>query len=135
VQEGDFSVQVGANAAWNKNLVLKLPYNGNANNRQGGQRIFDPKTGSVIWAGGLQEGQEYGEIFGYVSDGIIRNDGDLGSYNKIDIAAGEVQYGSAAGKRVASEALISSLGLNRSTYIATQLGDMKWKDLDQNDTI
>lgn len=135
VQKEDFSVQVGANAAWNKNLVLKLPYNGNDNNRQGGQRIFDPKSGSVIWAGGLQEGQEYGEIFGYVSDGIIRNDGDLGSYNKIDIAAGEVQYGSAAGKRVASAALISSLGLNRSTYISTQLGDMKWKDLDQNDTI
>ncbi|MCF2499048.1 MULTISPECIES: SusC/RagA family TonB-linked outer membrane protein [Dyadobacter] len=135
VQKQDFTVQIGANAAYNKNLVLKLPFNGNANNRQGGQRIYDPRSGNVIWAGGLQEGQEPGEIFGYVSDGIIRTGEDLDKYNKIDIAAGEVQYGASAGKRVASNALINSKNLNRATYISTQLGDMMWKDLDQNDTI
>ena len=135
VQKTDFSVQVGANAAWNKNLVLKLPFNGNENNRQGGQRIFDPKSGKVIWAGGLQEGQEYGQIFGYVSEGIIRTNEDLSNYNKLDIAAGEVQYGSSAGKRVASAALIASKNLSKTTYISTQLGDVMWKDIDQNDTI
>ncbi|MBE9463629.1 SusC/RagA family TonB-linked outer membrane protein [Dyadobacter subterraneus] len=135
VQKKDFTVQVGANGAWNKNLVLKLPFNGNENNRQGGQRIYDPKSGKVIWAGGLQQGQEYGEIYGYVSDGIIRTAEDLAKYNKIDIAAGEVQYGGSAGKRVASAALISSQNLNKSTYISTQLGDMMWKDMDKNDTI
>lgn len=135
VQKKDFTAQIGANAAWNKNKVLKLPFNGNENNRQGGQRIYDPKSGRTVWAGGLQEGQEFGEVFGFVSDGIIRTPEDLSRYNKIDIAAGEVQYGAAAGKRVASEALIASKGLNRSTYIATQLGDMMWKDLDNNDTI
>lgn len=135
VQKQDFHIQVGANAAWNKNMVLKLPFNGNENNRQGGQRIYDPKSGKVIWAGGLQEGKEYGEIFGFVGDGIIRNGEDLSSYNKIDISAGEVQYGAAAGKRVASAALIASKGLSTTTYIATQLGDMRWRDLDQNDTI
>lgn len=133
VVKKDFFVQIGANAAWNKNKVLKLPFNGNANNRQGGQRIFDPKTGQVIWVGGLQEGQEFGEVFGFVSDGIIRTDKDLADYNKIDISAGEVQYGAAAGRRVASQALITSRGL--VNYISTKLGDMKWKDLDKNDTI
>ncbi|MEO6283166.1 MAG: SusC/RagA family TonB-linked outer membrane protein [Dyadobacter sp.] len=135
VQKQDFTVQIGANAAWNKNLVLKLPYNGNANNRQGGQRIYDPKSGQVIWAGGLQEGQEFGEIYGFVSDGIIRTGEDLAKYNKIDMAAGEVQYGASAGKRVASTTLITSKNLSKTTYISTQLGDMMWKDLDQNDTI
>lgn len=135
VQKKDFTVQIGANAAWNKNKVLKLPFNGNENNRQGGQRVYDPQSGRTVWAGGLQEGQEYGEVFGFVSEGIIRTPEDLSKYNKIDIAAGEVQYGAAAGKRVASEALISSKGLSRTTYIATQLGDMMWKDLDNNDTI
>ncbi len=135
VQKDNFSVQIGANAAWNKNKVLKLPFNGNENNRQGGQRIYDPKSGKVIWAGGLQEGQEFGEIFGFVSDGIIRTGEDLSAYNKIDISAGEVQYGGAAGKRVASAALIASKNLSKTTYIATQLGDMRWKDIDQNDTI
>lgn len=135
VQKQDLTVQIGANAAWNKNMVLKLPFNGNENNRQGGQRVYDPKSGRTIWAGGLQEGQEYGEVFGYVSDGIIRTAEDLSKYNKIDIAAGEVQYNGSAGKRVASEAVINSKGLSRTTYIATQLGDMMWKDLDNNDTI
>ena len=135
VQKKDFTVQLGANAAWNKNMVVKLPFNGNENNRQGGQRIYDPESGKVIWAGGLQEGQEFGQIFGYVSDGIIRTGEDLAKYNKVDIAAGEVQYGGSAGKRVASAALITSKNLNRTTYIATQLGDMMWKDMDQNDTI
>ena len=135
VQKKDFTVQIGANAAWNKNTVVKLPFNGNENNRQGGQRIYDPKSGKVIWAGGLQEGQEYGAIYGYVSDGIIRTGEDLAKYNKVDIAAGEVQYGGSAGKRVASAALITSKNLNKTTYISTQLGDMMWKDIDQNDTI
>jgi TonB-linked SusC/RagA family outer membrane protein len=135
VQKNDFTVQFGANAAWNKNKVIKLPFNGNENNRQGGQRVYDPTSGKVIWGGGLQEGQEFGEIYGYVSEGIIRTGEDLAKYNKIDIAAGEVQYGGSAGKRVASAALIDSKGLNKTTYIATQLGDMMWKDLDQNDTI
>ncbi|WP_291041971.1 SusC/RagA family TonB-linked outer membrane protein [Dyadobacter sp. 50-39] len=135
VQKQDLTVQIGANAAWNKNMVLKLPFNGNENNRQGGQRVYDPKSGRTIWAGGLQEGQEYGEVFGYVSDGIIRTAEDLSKYNKIDIAAGEVQYNGSAGKRVASEEVINSKGLSRTTYIATQLGDMMWKDLDNNDTI
>lgn len=135
VQKKDFSIQIGANAAWNKNIVMKLPFNGNENNRQGGQRVYDEKSGKVIWGGGLQEGQEYGAVYGYVSEGIIRNAEDLAKYNKIDISAGEVQNGGSAGKRVASEALISSKGLSRTTYISTQLGDMMWKDLDQNDTI
>ena len=79
-----------ANAAWNKNTVLKLPFNGNANNRQGGQQVFDPKTGQLIWVSGFQEGQEWGEVFGFVSDGIIRTPEDLASYNKTDLAAGQV---------------------------------------------
>ncbi len=133
IKNKDFSWFVGANTAWNKNKILKLPYNGNENNRQGGMQIYDPASGNVIWVGGLQEGQEYGEIFGYVSEGIIRNEHDLANYNLLDIAAGEVQYGSAAGQRVASQQLIDDMGLTNT--IATRLGDMMWKDIDGNDTL
>ncbi|MCO5292113.1 MAG: SusC/RagA family TonB-linked outer membrane protein [Chitinophagaceae bacterium] len=134
VQKTDFQWSLSANAAWNKNLVLKLPFNGNERNRQGGQRIYDPKTGTIIWVGGFQEGQEWGAIYGYVAEGIIRNADDLAKYNKIDITAGEAQaIGGAAGKKVASQKLITEKGL--SGYIATQLGDVMWKDIDKNDTI
>ncbi|HUN03480.1 MAG TPA: hypothetical protein PLS00_11540, partial [Niabella sp.] len=58
----------------------------------------------------------------------------LAKYNKIDITAGEAQaIGGAAGKKVASQKLITEKGL--SGYIATQLGDVMWKDIDKNDTI
>ncbi len=133
IKNKDYSWTVAANAAWNKNTILKLPYNGNDNNRQEGTQVYDPKTGRVIWAGGFQEGQEYGEMFGFVSAGIIRNEHDLANYNVLDIAAGEVQYGASAGRRVASQQLIDAYGLTNT--IATRLGDMMWKDIDGNDTI
>lgn len=137
VQTKDWSVQVNANAAWNKNIVLKLPFNGNENNRQGGTQIYDPKTGQVIWVGGLQEGQEWGEIFGFVSTGLIRTDKDLQNYNKIDLAATEAYENGGAGRGVASQKLITDRNLNGSgfSFIATQLGDVMWKDMDNNDTI
>ena len=137
IQRKDLTLQIGANAAWNKNVILKLPYNGNERNRQGGQQIYDPTTGKLIWAGGFQEGQEWGDIFGFVADGIIRNAKDLADYNKIDLAAGQVWQNGSAGKRVASQNLITSKGLNATgfNFIPTQLGDVRWKDFDNNDTI
>ena len=136
IQNKNINWQFGFNAARNKNTILELPYNGIENNRQGGQQIFDPKTGKVIWVGGFQEGQEWGEIFGFVSDGIIRNTDDLAGYNKIDLAAGQAWYNGSAGKRVASQQLLTQRGLTFGAgWIPTRLGDMKWKDIDKNDTI
>jgi TonB-linked SusC/RagA family outer membrane protein len=136
IQKKDFKWQVGLNGAWDKNTVLKLPYNGNTNNRQGGQQIFDPKSGKVIWVGGYQEGQEWGEVFGFVSEGIIRTPDDLAKYNKIDLAAGQVWYNASAGKRVASQTLMTQKGLTLAGgWIPTQQGDVMWKDIDKNDTI
>jgi TonB-linked SusC/RagA family outer membrane protein len=135
-QSKDFSIQIGANAAWNKNTILQLPFNGNENNRQGGQQIFDPTTGQLIWVGGFQEGQEWGEIFGFVSEGIIRNAQDLANYNKIDLAAGQVWFNGSAGRRVASPKLVQERNLTLAGgWLSTQLGDMMWKDIDNNDTI
>ncbi len=137
IQREDLVWQVNANAAWNKNTILQLPFNGNDNNRQGGEQIIDPKTGQLIWVGGLQEGQEWGEIFGFVSEGIIRNTKDLQEYNKIDRAAAQAYQNGGAGRGVASQALIDANNLNASglNYVATQLGDVMWKDIDRNDTI
>jgi TonB-linked SusC/RagA family outer membrane protein len=136
IQNKELTWQFGFNAARNKNTILKLPFNGIENNRQGGQQIYDPKTGKVIWVGGFQEGQEWGEVFGFVSDGIIRDAKDLAEYNKVDLAAGQVWYAASAGRRVASQQLLTQRGLTFAAgWIPTQLGDMKWKDIDKNDTI
>lgn len=137
IQNKDIVWQVNANAAWNKNTILKLPFNGNENNRQGGQQVYDPQSGRVIWVGGFQEGQEWGEVFGFVADGIIRSQKDLDEYNKLDLAAAVAYSNGGAGRGVASQKLISQGNLNAGAfrYIATQLGDVKWRDLDRNDTI
>lgn len=136
IQKKDFKWEVSGNASWNKNIILKLPYNGNENNRQGGQQIYDPASGKVIWVGGLQEGQEWGGIYGFVSEGIIRTADDLANYNKVDLAAGQVWYNGSAGKRVASQKIMTARGLTLAGgWIPTQLGDMMWKDIDKNDTI
>jgi TonB-linked SusC/RagA family outer membrane protein len=136
IQKKDLKWQVSGNASFNKNVILKLPYNGNENNRQGGQQIYDPATKKNVWVGGLQEGQEPGSVYGFVSEGIIRNAEDLANYNKVDLAAGQVWYGASAGKRVASQKIMTAKGLNLGGgWIPTQMGDVMWKDVDKNDTI
>ena len=105
------------------------------------QQIYDPKTGQLIWAGGFQEGQEWGELFGFVAEGIIRTQKDLESYNKFDEAAKQAYQNGGAGRGVASQKLITQYDLNAGRaannplYVTTQLGDVMWKDIDKNDTI
>jgi TonB-linked SusC/RagA family outer membrane protein len=137
IRQKDLTWQVNGNAAWNKNIILKLPFNGNDKNRQGGEQIYDPQTGLLTWVGGLQEGQEWGEIFGFVTEGIIRTQKDLEGYNKFDEAAKAAYSNGGAGRGVASQQLIDQYGLNAGglKYIPTRPGDVMWKDIDKNDTI
>lgn len=57
----DISWNVGATFTSNKNYVIKLPENDNDLNRQGGELIWNPKTGEEEWTGGFQEGQRSGQ--------------------------------------------------------------------------
>lgn len=72
-----FSWDLSANASFVKNKIIKLPYNGNENNRQGGYEVFDPKTGENTWVGGYQEGQELGNVYAYKQEGIFRDWDDV----------------------------------------------------------
>ncbi len=133
IQKQDFSWTVNANAAYVRNKVLSLPFNGNDRNRQGGTQVYDPSTGTLIWVEGLQEGTEWGDVYGFRMTGIIRNDEDLANYNVRDDAAGEVYYGGAAGRRVASQRIIDEQGL--TGYLPTQLGDAMWDDINGDGVI
>ena len=44
----DWSWDVTANTSFVKNMVKKLPFNGNVNNRQGGEQVWDPKSISNV---------------------------------------------------------------------------------------
>lgn len=112
-------LDIGANASFVKNKILKLPYNGNDNNRQGGLQVYDPASGKVIWVAGLQEGQRMGDIYAFKQVSIFANDAEVAKIagNRRDLVAGisgpNVTYGS--GKITP--------------------GDVNWMDVDRNDTI
>jgi TonB-linked SusC/RagA family outer membrane protein len=110
---------LGANASYNKNKILKLPYNGLPNNRQGGFQIYDPKSKQLIWVGGYQEGQSYGNVYAFKQVSIFKDQEEV---NKI------------AGNRIDVIANISGPNVNYGTGKITP-GDVNWLDVDGNDTI
>jgi TonB-linked SusC/RagA family outer membrane protein len=112
------TVDASANISFVKNKILKLPFNGNENNRQGGFQIYDAAQGKVVWVGGLQEGQPLGAIYGYQQVSIFRDDADVtaNAANRWDVIA---QIG----------------GPNRPGSNKITPGDVNWLDVDKNDTL
>lgn len=112
-------VDLGANASFVKNKILQLPFNGNERNRQGGLQVYDPKTGSVVWVGGLQEGETLGDIY---------------AFQQVSIFASADDVAKIAGTR---KDLVAQISGPNSTYGTGKItaGDVNWGDLDQNDTI
>lgn len=111
---GGLSWTVGANLFHVKNYAKKLPDNGLERNRQSAIQVYDPAQGRVVWVGGLQEGKRIGldEIWAPVYDGIYTSQAD------IDARANLVNtYLPYTNKRI------------------KLLGDARWRDLDQNDTL
>jgi len=104
----------GATASYDKNKVLKLPYNGQPNNRQGGVQVWNPKTGQLEWVGGLQEGQPMGQIYGYKELGIFAN---------------EAQVKAVAGNRVDNIAGITGPNLPAGPGGHIGPGDVNWEDV------
>lgn len=113
------SWNLSANTSFVKNKILKLPFNGNENNRQGGFQVFDPASGKVIWVGGLQEGQPLGAIYAFRQVSIFRDEAELARI---------------AGTRVDIVANISGPNVTYGTGKITP-GDVNWLDVDKNDTI
>lgn len=110
----------GANASFVKNKILKLPFNGNENNRQGGLQVYDPASGEVIWVGGLQEGGTLGEIYGFKQVSIFKD---------------EAEIERVANNRYDAIAKITGPGLPEGVDGRITPGDVNWLDVDRNDTI
>ncbi|HEX6847797.1 MAG TPA: SusC/RagA family TonB-linked outer membrane protein [Chitinophagaceae bacterium] len=117
--QNGFTWDIGANATHIKNKILELPFNGNPNNRQGGLQVFDPKTGQVVWVGGLQEGQPLGAIYGYQQVSIFSDAAEV-----VKIANTRID-------------LVGNISGPGSTFGAGKItaGDVNWLDVDKNDTI
>ena len=65
---------VGFNYGTVKSKILKLPFNGVANNRIGGVLVYDPSVKDYRYLGGLQEGGKVGDYYAYKQIGIYATD-------------------------------------------------------------
>lgn len=121
-----FNWDFSFNASLVHNKIIKLPYNGNENNRQGGTQVFDPKTQQVIWVGGYQEGHTMGDIYAYKQVKILSDWNEVNTMagNYIDMIAG--LYGPNV-----SDADKKKYGLTKPI----EPGDVLWADLDGNHKI
>ncbi len=72
----NFRWDVAINGSKVTNKILKLPYNGIKNNRIGGVEVWDSKTNSYVWKGGLQEGGTMGDYYTYNMLGVYATDAD-----------------------------------------------------------
>lgn len=120
-----FRLDVSANASFVKNKILKLPYNGNERNRQGGMQVYDPEKGEVVWVGGLQEGGRLGDIYGFKQVGIFRDEAEIAQ-----VAANRVDEIARIGGPETLYATETLAGTGKITP-----GDVNWLDVDKNDTI
>ncbi|WP_339904321.1 TonB-dependent receptor [uncultured Cyclobacterium sp.] len=105
----DWMWNVGFNASYVKNKILELPENDNENNRIGGFNVYDPSVGDYVWKGGLQEGGQIGEMYGYQYLSVFATDDEAAAAPQDMIMAGpdRTRYG----------------------------GDVNWLDVDGNDVI
>lgn len=129
VETKDFTWEAGINLTYQRSKIISLPDNGNTNNRQGGQQVWNPNnTTELIWVGGYQEGQEYGAIYTYNAVQIIRDEADLEKYaDYVDMFTTKPVYGPNA---------YANLNASQKAQ-AQQLapGDVVWQDVNGDNII
>ena len=121
-----FNWNFSFNASYVFNKIVKLPDNGNENNRQGGSQVWDPASQQVIWVGGYQEGHTLGDIYAYQQVKILRDENEVAQLagNRIDMIAG--LYGPNV-----READRQRYGLTKPI----EAGDVLWADLNGDNVI
>lgn len=135
IQSKDFTWNVNANIAYNKNTIVKLPENGLDLNRQGAFQVYSGKDATdMIWVGGYQEGQEPGVLYVWQADGLYKDDASVPE-NRIvkpisfQGATTRTLYGKADWAALTEAQKISTKGL------PLQAGDVNWKDVNGDNII
>ncbi|MEG1076377.1 MAG: SusC/RagA family TonB-linked outer membrane protein [Mucinivorans sp.] len=146
IKTKDWQWTADFNMTWNKNKVIKLPYNGNENNRQGGTQIWDPNAinpatgqrGSLVWVGGTQEGAWLqDQVIGYEAIDLFRTQADLDAVgNRIDLVRySEIGFNTAAKNLLGPSRYNALTAAEKAKYFPLALGDVNFRDMDGNDTI
>ena len=123
IDKNDLHWSLAVNAAYNKNTVVKLPYNGYPNNRQDAIEVYNPTTGEKEWVGGYQEGQEPGDMYAHEALGIYQNEEQVRRLadNLVDETGSKKLYGPAAWARLSDA--------EKEKGLPIQPGDVIWRDV------
>jgi TonB-linked SusC/RagA family outer membrane protein len=79
--QNDLKINLGANVSHNTNVIEKLPFNGNLNNRIGGTQVWDAASGTYVFVGGSQEGQKIGDFYAHKQLYILSTQAEADAYN------------------------------------------------------
>ncbi|MFZ5429672.1 MAG: SusC/RagA family TonB-linked outer membrane protein [Bacteroidota bacterium] len=129
---------LGANISYNRNIIEKLPENGLANNRQGGQQVYmKDKDGNYVltWVGGFQEGQRPGGMWAFIAEGIFKDEAQVAAIagNRIDITSGN---NGSNGRRLVGPNIFNGMtDAQKAGVLPIQPGDVIWKDVNGDGTI
>lgn len=112
----DLKINLGANVSHNTNVIEKLPFNGNLNNRIGGTQIWDAASGAYKFVGGLQEGQKIGDFYAHKQLYILSTQAEADAYNLIThdnyVTKTEIAGGNPTGKKFAGDAVFEDTDKN-----------------------
>ncbi len=136
----DWKFSVNANLAWNKNKIISLPSNGQPNNRRDVIQVYSGNGDELIYVGGQQEGGSWGDIYGYLAEGIFQTYEEIeacevnGVYKDISPVNNNGRQVTLLGPTAYSQ-LTDAEKKNTSKYLPIQPGDVKWKDVNKDGVI
>ncbi|MBO9204881.1 MULTISPECIES: SusC/RagA family TonB-linked outer membrane protein [Niastella] len=83
----EFTWKTNFSFAFNRTIVVDLPNNGRAKNRQFGGTVYDPASKSEIEVGGFAEGERPYSLYAFKVDGIFSTDAEAAAWGKKDLMA------------------------------------------------
>lgn len=81
IKAGAFTWRSNFSFAFNRTIIKKLPDNGRAKNRQGGDLVFDKAQGKNVEAGGLAEGERPFGLYAYQVLGVFSTEEEAKAWN------------------------------------------------------
>lgn len=137
INKGGFTWDVTANVTTVSNKILKLPANGNPNNRVGGYEVAaGPATQgadgkwqyNTKWVAGNQEGGKLGEIVAYQQDHIYKDWADVQAHSNTTVDQVGKLYGPALANQI--NPATGKTYKESSNWKPIEPGDVCWEDMD-----
>lgn len=130
IKNKDWNWNINGNISYNKNVIVKLPYNGLEKNRQDAYQVYSGNGTDKVWVGGYQEGQEPGVLYAFKAEGIYKSWEEIPDImeDKAGGSSARVLYGKTSWANLTD-------AQKAGKVLPIQPGDVKWKDVNGDGVI